>query len=47
MTRLPVSMILGAALSAVFLAMALISFVWTPHDVADLVIAEPVATGGR
>ena len=31
---------LGAALSVVFVAAALISFVWTPHDVTQLVIAD-------
>jgi peptide/nickel transport system permease protein len=40
MKRLPVPLIFGAALSSVFLAMALLSFVWTPHDVEQLVIAS-------
>lgn len=40
MSRLPVPLILGAVLSSVFLAMALLSFVWTPHDVEQLVIAN-------
>ena len=40
MRRLPVPLILGAALSSVFVSMALISFVWTPHDVEQLVIAS-------
>jgi peptide/nickel transport system permease protein len=30
----------GAALSAVFIAAALLSFLWTPHDVTQLVIAD-------
>ena len=40
MKRLPIPLILGAVLSSVFLAMALLSFVWTPHDVEQLVIAN-------
>ena len=40
MSRLPIPLILGAILSSVFLAMALLSFVWTPHDVEQLVIAQ-------
>lgn len=40
MSRLPIPLILGAMLSSVFLAMALLSFVWTPHDVEQLVIAN-------
>ena len=40
MSRLPIPLILGAILSSVFLAMALLSFVWTPHDVEQLVIAN-------
>ncbi len=40
MRRLPVPLILGAILTAVFLAMALLSFVWTPHDVTQLSIAD-------
>ncbi len=40
MKRLPVPLIVGAMLSSVFLSMALISFVWTPHDVEQLVIAS-------
>jgi peptide/nickel transport system permease protein len=34
--RWPLSLVLGAALSAVFVVAALISFVWTPYDVATL-----------
>ena len=40
MSRLPIPLIFGAILSSVFLAMALLSFVWTPHDVEQLVIAQ-------
>lgn len=39
MTRLPVQLLIGAALSAVLLAAALISFLWTPYDVTALNIA--------
>jgi peptide/nickel transport system permease protein len=38
--RLPVSLWIGAGLSAVFLSAALISFAWTPHDVTSLTIAD-------
>ena len=38
--RLPLSLILGAALSAVFAAAALLSFVWTPHGVDGVAIAD-------
>ena len=34
--RLPLSFVIGAALSAVIVAAALLSFVWTPHDVTAL-----------
>ncbi|MCU0855265.1 MAG: ABC transporter permease [Rhodobacteraceae bacterium] len=34
--RWPLSLVLGAALSAVFVVAALVSFVWTPHDVQAL-----------
>lgn len=38
--RLPVQLLLGVVLSGVFLMLALISLVWTPYDVADLVITK-------
>ena len=38
--RLPVQLIAGAVLAGVFLALALLSFAWTPHDVTLLVIAD-------
>lgn len=38
--RLPVQLPLGAALAGLFLALALVSLVWTPHDVAQLSIAD-------
>ena len=38
--RLPVQLILGAALTSVFVAAALVSFVWVPHDVAQLAISD-------
>jgi len=37
--RWPVSFVFGAALSAVFVAAALVSFLWTPHDVETLNVA--------
>jgi len=37
--RWPAQMILGAALTALFLAVALVSLIWVPHDVAALNIA--------
>ncbi|WP_199709219.1 ABC transporter permease [Rhodophyticola porphyridii] len=46
MIRLPVSLLLGAALSTGFLAAALLSFVWTPHDVENLVIANRLQPAG-
>lgn len=44
--RLPVPLILGAALTAAFLAAALVSLAWTPHDVAALDIAARLAPPG-
>ena len=38
--RLPGQLIVGAALSAVFIAAALVSFVWTPYSVETLAIAN-------
>ncbi|MBV7409052.1 ABC transporter permease [Maritimibacter sp. DP1N21-5] len=38
--RLPAQFIFGAALSVAFLVLALVSFVWVPHDVAALTIAN-------
>ncbi len=38
--RLPVQLILGGVLAGLFLALALISLVWTPHDVVALSIAD-------
>lgn len=37
--RVPVQLILGAVLSLAFLALAVLSFVWVPHDVAALNIS--------
>jgi peptide/nickel transport system permease protein len=34
--RWPLSLVLGAALSAVFVVAAAVSFIWTPHDVTTL-----------
>lgn len=36
--RLPAQLIIGALLSAAFLAAALLSFVWVPHDIAQVAI---------
>ncbi|MAQ86230.1 MAG: peptide ABC transporter permease [Maritimibacter sp.] len=44
--RLPAGFVIGAALSAVFLAMALVSLVWVPHDVAALAVAERMKVPG-
>ncbi|MCX7644489.1 MAG: ABC transporter permease [Rhodobacteraceae bacterium] len=38
--RVPVQLVAGGALAGVFLALALVSLVWTPHDVAALSIAD-------
>lgn len=38
------SLLLGAALTAVFLLAAVISFFWTPHDIATLNIANKLKT---
>ncbi len=40
------SLILGAALSCAFVAAALLSFVWTPYDVAQMNIPEKLRTPG-
>ena len=44
--RLPAGFVIGAALSAVFLSMALVSLVWVPHDVAALAVAERMKVPG-
>jgi peptide/nickel transport system permease protein len=46
MSRLPASLIFGAAVSAVFLLAALVSFLWVPHDVTNLVIANRLQPAG-
>ncbi|MCU0912134.1 MAG: ABC transporter permease, partial [Rhodobacteraceae bacterium] len=38
--RLPAQLLAGAVLAGVFLALALVSLVWVPHDVATLDIAQ-------
>ncbi|MCI2400748.1 ABC transporter permease [Aliiroseovarius subalbicans] len=38
--KLPVQLILGAALTVLFIAAVLLSFLWTPHDVILLSISE-------
>ena len=44
--RLPVQLVLGAVLTAVFLGAALVSLVWTPFDVSALNIAEKLRPPG-
>jgi peptide/nickel transport system permease protein len=44
--RLPVPLVLGAVLTAVFAAAAALSLVWTPYDVEDLAIAARLAPPG-
>lgn len=38
--KLPVQLLIGAVLSVFFVAAALLSFIWVPHDVATLTIAD-------
>lgn len=42
--RLPKTLILGGAIFAVFLAAALLSFLWTPYDAETLTIAAKLKT---
>jgi peptide/nickel transport system permease protein len=44
--RWPLSLVLGLGLSGVFVAAALISFVWTPYDHAAMSIADRMAGPG-
>ncbi len=44
--RWPPALLLGGALTAVFAVAALVSFVWTPHGVEGLNIAEKLRTPG-
>ncbi len=44
--KLPVQIILGAALTALFLGGAALSFVWTPHDVEALDIPNKLTAPG-
>jgi len=46
MTRTPTAFLIGASLSAIFLAAALLSFLWTPHDVTNLIIADRLQPPG-
>ena len=46
MTRLPVTLIAGAALFAVFAAAALLSFAWTPYDHTELSITSRMLPPG-
>ena len=40
MRRLPKALVIGAVISATFLAIALVSLVWTPHPVTGVSISE-------
>ncbi len=44
--RLPVQLLVGAALAGLFVTLALVSFAWTPHDVTQLQIANRFAPMG-
>ncbi len=44
--RVPVQLWLGAAMSAVFIAAALLSLVWTPYPVDELAIGERMRSPG-
>jgi len=44
--RWPVQLVAGAALTAVFVAAALLSLVWTPHDVTALSVPERLLPPG-
>ena len=46
MTRFPLSLLIGALLSALFLVIALLSLAWTPHDVETLIIADRLRPAG-
>ncbi len=46
MNRLPVALVIGAALFAVFAAAALVSFVWTPYDHTEMAIADRMLRPG-
>lgn len=41
---LPKSLLIGAALSAIFVLAALVSFIWTPYDVGTMAIPERLQT---
>lgn len=38
--KLPITLIIGLILTAVFVILAAASFLWTPHDVTELIIAD-------
>ena len=38
--RLPPALVIGAIITALFLAVALVSLVWTPYDTTNLIIAD-------
>jgi peptide/nickel transport system permease protein len=44
--RLPLSLVLGVALVGLFAGIALLSFVWTPHDPLKMIVAERLQPPG-
>lgn len=40
MMRLPVSLLIGAAITAFFVAVALLSLIWTPYDISNLIVTN-------
>lgn len=46
MTRLPLSLVIGMSLTLSFVAIALLSFLYTPYDVLDLVISQRLRPPG-
>ncbi|MDT0684247.1 ABC transporter permease [Roseicyclus sp. F158] len=44
--KVPVQLGVGAALTAVFALAALVSFVWTPHDVTQIVVSQKLQAPG-
>ena len=46
MRRAPATLWIGAAMVAVFAAMAALSFVWTPHDYKEMAIADRMLRPG-
>ena len=38
--KLPLSLLIGAGITAIFITLALLSLVWTPHDITELTISN-------